>query len=69
MMNWIDIMNNMLANNPYTNGRVTVDYCRNANVVVIAVCGNNALIKTDNYTDYGLMMKCMEVIDALYNKA
>lgn len=69
MKNWINSMNNMLAENPYTTGRVTIDYCENANVIIIIAFGNNVTIKADNYTDYGLMMKCMEVIDALYNKA
>ena len=68
MENWIQKMNEMFEANEYTNeGRVTVDYCENANYILINVCGDTAVIKDlDRYNDFGLMMKCMSTIRSLY---
>lgn len=68
MSNWIKKMNEMLAENCYTDaGRVTVDYCENANKIMITVLNRTCVLNTGGYTDYGLMMKCMEIIKMLYD--
>lgn len=70
MMNWISKMNEMFGNNSYTNDkRVIVDYCENAESLLITVCGDTSVIQNiERFTDYGLMMECIRVVDTLYNK-
>ena len=59
-MEWINKLNEMLEENPYTNGnRVTVEYSPIANGVRIDVCGKSSVISADNLTEYGLMMEIM----------
>ena len=68
-MEWINKMNEMLEENPYTSGnRVTVEYNPIANGVMIDVCGKSSVIYADNLTEYGLMMETMKTIDRLYNQ-
>lgn len=67
-MEWINKFNEMLEENPYTNGnRVTIEYNPIANGVIIDVCGKTSVISADNLTEYGLMMETMRTIDRLYN--
>lgn len=70
MINWITKMNEMFAENSYTNDkRVTVDYCENAESLLITVCGDTSVIQNiERFTEYGLMMECIRVADTLYNK-
>lgn len=70
MENWVNKMNEMFAENCYTNdGRVTVDYCKNADKVLITVLKDTFIISNvREYTDFELMMKCMETVKSLYNK-
>nr|DAE65023.1 MAG TPA: hypothetical protein [Bacteriophage sp.] len=70
MGNWIDKMNEMFAENCYTDdGRVTVDYCKNADKMLITVLEDTFIISNvREYTDFELMMKCMEIVKTLYNK-
>ena len=69
MIKWITKMNEMLEANPYTNDkRVTVGYSEESEGVYVTVNGKTSIIISDGLTEYGLMMKIMEVIDRLYNK-
>lgn len=70
MENWLTKMNEMFAENCYTdNGRVTVDYCKNADKLLVTVLEDTFVISSSReYTDFGLMMKCMEIVKTLYNK-
>lgn len=70
MENWLTKMNEMFAENCYTdNGRVTVDYCKNADKLLVTVLEDTFIISNvREYTDFELMMKCMETVKSLYNK-
>lgn len=69
MNKWIKKMNKMFEANPYTNNtRVTIDFCKNADVLLVVVCGKTAVIKLNGFNNYGLMMECMRVVDELYKK-
>lgn len=70
MENWLTKMNEMFAENCYTdNGRVTVDYCKNADKLLVTVLKDSFIISNvREYTDFELMMKCMETVKSLYNK-
>mgnify|MGYP004472620377 FL=1 len=65
-MQWIEEMNKMFASNPYTEGRVTIDFCENANAIMVICCGIANIIEVDKYTEYGLMIECMKTVDYLY---
>jgi hypothetical protein len=68
-MNWIIKMNEMLEENPYTNNkRVTVKYSEESESVFVTVNGKTSIIMWEGLTEYGLMIKIMEVIDRLYNQ-
>lgn len=70
MENWIQKMNEMFEANEDTNkGRVTVDYCENAKYIVVNVCGSTTVIKNiDKYTDFGLMMVCLQEVQNHYSR-
>lgn len=68
-MEWIKKLNDVLALNPYTNGdRVTVKYSEESEGVFVTVNGKTSIIMWESLTEYGLMIKIMEVIDRLYNQ-
>ena len=67
-MKWIKKLNEALALNPYTSGnRVTVEYSEESEGVFVTVNGKTSIIMWEGLTEYGLMIKIMEVIDRLYN--
>lgn len=69
MDEWITKMNEMFKANPCTdNKRVTIDICENAEVLFITVCDKTSVIEIKDFTEYGLMMECMRVVDELYKK-
>mgnify|MGYP000071319512 FL=1 len=68
MIKWIEEMNKMFKANPYTDARVTVDYCENAHVLLVSVYNETSVIEIKDFTEYGLMMECMRVVDKLYKK-
>ena len=69
MIKWIEEMNKMFKANPHTdNARITVDYCENADVLLVSVYDETGIIKIKDFTEYGLMMECMRVVDELYKK-
>lgn len=69
MAAWIEKMNEMFKANTYTDdARVTVDYCENVDVLLISVYDETGIIKIKDFTEYGLMMECMRVVDELYKK-
>ena len=68
-MEWINKLNEALALNPYTSGnRVTVEYSEESEGVFVTVNGKTSIIMWEGLTEYGLMIKIMEVIDCLYNQ-
>lgn len=68
-MEWITKMNEMLEANPYTNDKcVTVVYSEESEGVFVTVNGKTSIIMWEGLTEYGLMIKIMEVIDRLYNQ-
>ena len=68
-MEWINKLNEALALNPYTSGnRVTVEYSEESEGVFVTVNGKTSIIMSEGLTEYGLMIKIMEVIDRLYNQ-
>ena len=69
MAAWIEKMNEMFKANPYTDdARATVDYCKNADLLLVSVYDETSVIKIKDFTEYGLMMECMRVVDELYKK-
>ena len=63
-MKWIKKLNEALALNPYTSGnRVTVEYSEESEGVFVTVNGKTSIIMWEGLTEYGLMIKIMEVID------
>ena len=68
-MEWINKLNEALALNPYTSGnRVKVEYSEESEGVFVTVNGKTSIIMWEELTEYGLMIKIMEVIDRLYNQ-
>ena len=56
-MKWVEEINKMFAENEYTDkGIVTVDFCENANIIVISVLGEKELIdiNKEGLSSYGL---------------
>ena len=67
-MEWINKLNEALALNPYTTvNRVTVEYSEESARVFVTANGKTSIIMWEGLTEYGLMIKIMEVIDRLYN--
>lgn len=67
-MEWINKLNEALALNPYTNDkRVTVVYSEESESVFVTVNGKTSIVMWEGLTEYGLIIKIMEVIDRLYN--
>ena len=67
MMKWIDFMNKMYENNPYTNdGRVVVSYCDNMDVVVVKVLSNYKVIEVGDLNEFGMMYKINDVVCEMY---
>lgn len=67
MEKWIDSMNEMFANHSWTDSnRVEVKYIEKDNAIIVRVLSNMRVINVDNYSEYGLMMKIMEVMNDLY---
>lgn len=66
-MDFIKRMNDMFAENPYTdNGRVKVSYDDVCNVVVVKVLNDVETIDASEHTYYGLMYAIMGKVEELY---
>ena len=69
-MYWIKFLNEMFEANCYTdNGRVRVAYYDSMRIVVVKVCNKYEIIEVDEYNDFGLMYKILEVIHTMYETA
>ena len=67
-MEFIEKMNEMFANNSYTdNGRVVVEYAPKCNVIVVKVMDEVSVVYIDDYTEYGLMYRIMCKVNEMYN--
>lgn len=61
-------MNMMFDACGYTDdGRVSVEYCPNADALVITVCDKVELVKCAGYTNYGVMMKAIRTVERMYD--
>lgn len=68
-MEWINKLNEMLEENPYTNGnRVTVMYSEESEGVFVTVNEKTSIIMWEGLTEYGLMIEIVKTIDRLYNQ-
>ena len=66
MESWIKKMNEMFAENGYTNdGRVSIIIV-DAHTVRVTVLSKSVDINIDGLTDYGIMMIIMSQVDGLY---
>ena len=66
MENWIKKMNDMFAENCYTNdNRVSISII-NEHTVRVKVLSKSIDIDVDGLTDYGMMMVIMSQVDRLY---
>lgn len=67
MEKWIEKMNEMFNAHPWTDSnRVEVKYIEKDNAIIVRVLSNIRVINADNYSEYGLMMKIMELMNDLY---
>lgn len=68
MPEWIIKMNEMFANNAWTDGgRVKViDYDDTNNIVSIKVCSEMKNIDITDMSDYNIMMNIMKTMDEMY---
>lgn len=68
MPEWIIKMNEMFANNAWTDGgRVKViDYDDTDNIVSIKVCSEIKNIDITDMSDYDVMLNIMKTIDEMY---
>lgn len=68
MPEWINKMNEMFANNAWTDGgRVKViDYDDTNNIVSIKVCSEIKNIDITDMSDYNIMMNIMKTMDKMY---
>lgn len=48
--------------------RVTVDYCKNPNVIVVRVLDKVKAIEVEDLTYYSMMTKYMDVMKELYEE-
>ena len=70
MYNWINILNNLYANNPYTdNGRVVVTYSGELNVIIVKVLGNYKIVEIDTFTDWGMLNEVCKVVREMYEES
>jgi hypothetical protein len=68
MPEWINKMNEMFANNAWTDdGRVKViDYDDVTNTITIKVCSEIKNIDITDMSDYNIMMNIMKTMDEMY---
>ena len=67
MEKWIDNMNEMFSNHCWTdNNRVAITYIKENDAIVVRVLSNMRILRVDDYSEYGLMMKIMETVNELY---
>lgn len=68
MEKWIDNMNEMFANHSWTdNNRVAITYIKDTESIVVRVLTEMRILRVDDYSEYGLMMKIIETVNELYN--
>ena len=64
---WIEKMNELFNAHPWTdNNRVEVKYIEKDSAIIVKVLSDMRVINIDNYSEYGLMMRIMEVMNDLY---
>ena len=69
MRDWIKYLNKMFKANSYTdNGRVKVSLNANGDIVTIKVLDKTLNLIVDGFTDYGLMMEIMKIVETMYNR-
>lgn len=66
MENWIKKMNDMFAENCYTNDNRVSIIIINEHTVRVKVLSKSIDIDVDGLTDYGMMMVIMSQVDRLY---
>ena len=67
MEKWIDNMNEMFSNHCWTdNNRVAITYIKENDAIVVRVLRDMRILRVDDYSEYGLMMKIMETVNELY---
>lgn len=68
MPEWINKMNEMFANNAWTDaGRVKViDYDDTNNIISIKVCSEIKNIDITDMSDYNIMMNIIRTMDEMY---
>lgn len=64
---WVKHLNKMYAENTCTcNDRVQVSFCDDLDIIIVKVFRNYEIIKIDDYTDWGLLLKIQEVVKKMY---
>ena len=63
MMKWIDMLNAMYAEHPYTNGgRVVVEFCYELGVMVVKVMNEYRVIDCSIYNELGILHAVQEAV-------
>jgi hypothetical protein len=66
MMKWIDMLNAMYAEHPYTNGgRVVVEFCPELGVMVVKVLGKYKVIECNNLNELGILFEVQKVVNKM----
>ena len=67
MEKWIEKMNELFATHPWTdNNRVEIKYIKEDNAFIVRVLNDMRVVNADNYSEYGVMIRIMQVMDELY---
>ena len=66
MLKWIKHLNKLYEENPYTSGRVVIEYCPKMDVVVVKVHDNYRVVELGDLNDWGVLTKLQEVVNEMY---
>ena len=67
MLRWIEMLNKMYEEHPYTGGgRVVISYCPEMDVVVIKVLDKYKIIECGLYNDLGILYIIQDTVREMY---
>jgi hypothetical protein len=67
MMKWIDMLNAMYAEHPYTDGgRVVVEFCPELGVMVVKVLNKYKVVELHDLNEWGVLTATQDAVRELY---
>lgn len=66
MLKWIEMLNKLYDEHPYTSdGRVVVSYCPELDVIVVRVLDKYKVVEVFDFNDWGVLNKIQEVVNEM----